>query len=554
MKKMYNIHTIYAGVHPSMYHQFNQHGIITELPQFAVQDCTVLDSNTGHGGTSAFFGFKRWQLMELEKRFCIFDDGTGRIELSDPGVLTILLSEFGVSATGQQVELLGKRLQHCYDTKRVGMCRINWITQFFRVLKATMKEDNTTGRDIMYEVRSTLLFVDSAFGEEDGALQWVENQLLNRFTEYIESREKESVNVLLANSHIVMAEGGSRRHLPKPSLPKRPKPSQQQQEQQQQQQQQQLVLLPNRAHSLDDESLDDEWRPLTTEVVPTTSIRRSTIPTTSMSGLTIKTTTTTESTTIINFRSVNSFPSAGSNNNNKKTEKEGDDETQLASSMNTTCQQNITLTSGGKNESKDTCTTKFEQYDLFTQVVASIIMEMELAERMVNGSVKEAIDSLRERVDIETLSAGDRVFQTGQTVRRIIIVLKGNLEVATLLQQTSKQPPYRKMVRERVLVKGNILGHTHYYWHACPVARWNVHAVSNDTRIASLKFSDLDNIHMEHSRLAAFAHFMFCGDACRDQTERLNGYDAKDEESKQEQLTPKLKLRRRASLKFRNRH
>ena len=72
-------------------------------------------------------------------------------------------------------------------------------------------EDNE--RDIMYEVRSTIRYVDSAFGEEDSALQWVEDQLLSAFAGYMKNRQQESVLVLLENSHMVMAEGGSRRHL-----------------------------------------------------------------------------------------------------------------------------------------------------------------------------------------------------------------------------------------------------------------------------------------------------------------------------------------------------
>ena len=126
-------------------------------------------------------------------------------------------------------------------------------------------------------------------------------------------------------------------------------------------------------------------------------------------------------------------------------------------------------------------------------------MEMELADRMVNGSVKDAIDLLRERVQIVTLKAGDCVFQTGQTVQRIVIVLQGSLCVTKMLQQKSKTPPYRRMVRERVLVKGNVLGYTHYYWKHRPIARWNAHAVANETVVACLKFHDLDNIHVENS-------------------------------------------------------
>ena len=441
LKVKYNIHTICAGVNPTLYRQFNQNGLIKELPQCARQDDTVLDSETGHDAeSSSFFGFKRWQLTELEKRFCIFDDGTGRIELSDSDLLSTVLSEFGINASVQQVNLMDKRLRRCYAKKSLGDARIVWITIFFQVVTATITD---TERDIMYEVRNTLRYVDSAFGEADNALQWVENQLLSGNRGYIRKREQQSVMVLLENSHKVMAEGGSRRHL----------------------------------------------KLTATKVMVGTKV-------------------------------VSAMKPVGGG------EKDPLDLTK------------------GKEAAK-----KFEQYDLFTQVVTSMVMEMELADRMVNGSVKEAIDSLRERVAIETLSAGDRVFQTGQTVQRIVIVLKGSLCVTKMLQQKRTSAPYRRMVRERVLVEGSVLGYTHYYYKRRPLARWNAHAVASDTVIASLKFRDLDSIHRDHSRLAAFAHFMFCGDACRDATERLTKYNAEMETQKPKHAS----IKRTASQKARHR-
>ena len=181
-----------------------------------------------------------------------------------------------------------------------------------------------------------------------------------------------------------------------------------------------------------------------------------------------------------------------------------------------------------------------------------MIMEMELADRMVNGSVKEAIQSLRNQVKLETLQAGDRVFQAGQTVFRIVIVLQGSLCVTKMLQQKSKAPPYRRMMRERVLVPGNVLGHTHYYWKHRPIARWNAYASANDTIVASLKFCDLDSIHRDHSRLAAFTHFMFCGDACRDATERLAKYNGREQDA-EEKKDSRQPIKRKASEKARHR-
>jgi len=508
LKTLFNIHTICAGVNPSMYKQFNQHGLVTELPQFAKQDCTVLDSETGHGSKdSSFFGFKRWQLAELEKRFCVFDDGTGRIELSDMDLLVTLLSEFGINATGQQVELISKRMGHCYNKKRVGDARINWIKIFFRVLTATI-EDNE--RDIMYEVRSTIRYVDSAFGEEDSALQWVEDQLLSAFAGYMKNRQQESVLVLLENSHMVMAEGGSRRH---------------------------LNVLPKVTPLVAPSSTPVQWdvkagidvpsttAPLTNAAVPgpvknnvwpgdeedheddeleqhlaeqkqqqqkqqhqQQSTPPTTVPTPNHTAVTI------------------SHPNERSDSKDK-------------TDFFTPASRDHSGQKSGPAPVKKETETLFQDYDVFTQVVTSIVMEMELADRMVNGSIKSAIQALRERVTIETLNAGDHVFQAGQTVHRIVIVLKGSLCVTKMLQQKSQQPPYRRMVRERVLVAGNILGHTHYYWKHRPIARWNAHAVSNKTQIASLKFRDLDTIHKDHSRLASFAHFMFCGDTCRDSVE-----------------------------------
>mgnify|MGYP006095737261 FL=1 len=407
---------------------------------------------------SSFFGFKKWQLTELEKRFCIFDDGAGRIELSDPELLSTLLSEFGITSTVQQVDLLGGRMQSCYNKKRVDDARINWIKIFFRVLTATITD---TERDVMYEVRNTIRYVDSAFGEVDDALQWVENQLLSSFEEYMKTRQQQSVLVLLENSHLVMAEGGSRRHLKVlQSVSKI----------------QSVVAFSNGVKQskkvVEGQTLTDleegamitsaDWSPSpspTTEVVA----RRSSFTISSSTSITPSSTTTSTTTTTLS--------STTTNDDNK--------------------QHTVP-------EIKDTA-TKIKEYDVFTQVVTSMVMEMELADRMVNGSVKDAIVLLRERVQIVTLKAGDCVFQTGQTVQRIVIVLQGSLCVTKMLQQKSKTPPYRRMVRERVLVKGNVLGYTHYYWKHRPIARWNAHAVANETVVACLKFHDLDNIHVENS-------------------------------------------------------
>ena len=527
MHSMFNIHTICAGVNPTMYRQFNQHGLITQLPQFSSQDCTVLDTKTGHGAdNSSFFGFKRWQLTELEKRFCIFDDGTGRIELSDPELLSTILSEFGINATVQQVSMIGKRMKHCYDKKRVGDARINWIKIFFRILTATITD---TERDIMYEVRNTIRYVDSAFGEEDSALQWVENQLLSGFEGYMKTRQQQSVLVLLENSHLVMAEGGSRRHL--------------------------KVLSKLAAVAVFSKGKKK-----------TTASSASVIATPTASTLTLTTSTATSLKSDLsntNFTATSSTSltyntnskTSDNNNNNNNTQgptgpapaKGSDDNVTNGGGDGDAIKRKLT-----REEVKDTATT-FDQYDLFTQVVTAMVMEMELADRMVNGSVKEAIESLRENVDIENLAAGDRVFQTGQTVHRIVIVLKGSLCVTKMLQQKRKSAPYRRMVRERVLVEGNVLGYTHYYWKHRPIARWNAHAVTNGTVIASLKFSDLDNIHREHSRLASFAHFMFCGDACRDATERLTQYSAHDEQADTKKQRGQGPIKRKASQQARHR-
>jgi MFS superfamily sulfate permease-like transporter len=534
LKTLFNIHTICAGLNPSMYKQFNQHGLITQLPQFSEQDCTVLDSDTGHGAKqSCFFGFKRWQLAELEKRFCIFDDGTGRIELSDIDLLTTLLGEFGINATGPQVELMAKRLHHCYEKKRVGDARINWIKIFFRVLTATI-EDND--RDIMYEVRSTIRYVDSAFGEEDSALQWVEDQLLSAFAGYMQNRQEESVMVLLKNSHMVMAEGGSRRHLN--ILPKVAPAT--------------LQTAPTNSQTSNSNTIKLPDETSTTSTSETTiAATAKTIPKNHVwpgdeeddyeqLTLTVKANDTVES----SQTSVNNIAQTNSSTNStffKPTQKQVG-ENVVASIL---C-----------DEENDEEKENFEEYELFTQVLTSIIMEMELADRMVNGSIKSAIKSLRDRVTIEVLKAGDHIFQAGQTVHRIVIVLKGSLCVTKMLQQKSSRPPYRRMVRERVLVPGNILGHTHYYWKHRPIARWNAHAVSNDTQIACLKFRDMDAIHKDHSRLASFAHFIFCGDACRDTIERMTKYDAK-REAKNEVESKKRgggrQVKRRASETARHR-
>ena len=458
---LFNIHTICAGVNPTMYQQFNQHGLITQLPQFSSQDCTLLDTSTGHGAKtmSCFFGFKRWQLIELEKRFSIFDDGTGRIELSDSNLLSTVLSEFGINATVEQVDLIGKRMKHCYNKKEagdlhIGNARINWIQIFFFALTATIAD---TDRDIMGEVRNTIKYVDSAFGDEDSALQWVENQLLSGFEGYMKTRQQQSVLVLLENSHLIMAEGGSRKHL--------------------------KILSKLKAVSAF-RNLEEKEK----------------------TGVAL-------------------IPTSSTNTN-------GDDEQQ----------NDYTI----MDESKDDTATKIDKYDLFTQVVATMVMELELADRMVNGSVKEAIISLRERVDIETLKAGDLVFQTGKTVNRIVIILQGSLCVTTMLQQKNKLSPYRRMIRERVLVEGNMLGYTHFYWKHRPIARWDAHAVDNETVIASLKFSDLDMIHHDHSRLASFIHFIFLGDSCRDTTERFTRYSECDnkEENKSKRDEGPVKRKR----------